>query len=97
MAINSVLMSHFLPAEAMTFSGVINEGAIFLIGMGIGVIANMHLKENLDYIEELKEDRLYLWNTQNKKHPLAENSFYRFGRYYTANVFAIRYRAHLFG
>lgn len=48
-------------------------------------------------IEELAEDRLYLWDVTNLKHPLAANTFYRFGRYYTANVFAIRYRAHLFG
>ena len=48
-------------------------------------------------IEELSQDRMYLWNTKNMDHPLACNSFYRFGRYYTANVFAIRYRAHLFG
>ena len=48
-------------------------------------------------IEELAEDRLHLWSVNNLKHPLACNSFYRFGRYYTANVFAIRYRAHLFG
>lgn len=53
--------------------------------------------DNSYIIEELNEERMHLWNTQNKKHPLAENSFYRFGRYYTANVFAIRYRAHLFG
>ncbi len=53
--------------------------------------------DNNYIIEELREDRLYLWNVENKQHPLAENSFYRFGRYYTANVFAIRYRAHLFG
>lgn len=53
--------------------------------------------DNSYIIEELNEDRMYLWNVANKKHPLAENSFYRFGRYYTANVFAIRYRAHLFG
>lgn len=56
MAINSVLMSHFLSAGTMTFSGVVNEASIFLIGMSIGVIANMHLRKNADYIEELKED-----------------------------------------
>lgn len=56
MAINSVLMSHFLSAETMRISAVVNEGAIFLIGMSIGVIANMHLRKNADYIEELKED-----------------------------------------
>jgi len=56
MAINAVLMSHFLPAGVMNLSGVVNEGAIFLIGMSIGVIANMHLRKDADYIEELKED-----------------------------------------
>ena len=48
-------------------------------------------------IEELAEERQYLWNVSNLPHPLAANTFYRFGRYYTANVFAIRYKAHLFG
>lgn len=56
MAINSVLMSHFLAAETMGFAVVVNEAAIFLIGMSIGVIANMHLRKNVNYIEELKED-----------------------------------------
>ena len=48
-------------------------------------------------IEELAQERRYLWNVSNLKHPLAESTFYRFGRYYTANVFAIRYKSHLFG
>ena len=48
-------------------------------------------------IEELAEERRYLWSVEELPHPLAENTYYRFGRYYTANVFAIRYRAHLFG
>ncbi|MBO5370658.1 MAG: family 20 glycosylhydrolase [Clostridia bacterium] len=54
-------------------------------------------EDNSYIIEELAEDRLYLWNSGPGVHPLAYNSFYRFGRYYTANVFAIRYKAHLFG
>ena len=54
-------------------------------------------EDNSYIIEELGEDRLNLWKVKEGVHPLDCNSFYRFGRYYTANVFAIRYRAHLFG
>ena len=36
-------------------------------------------EDNSYIIEELSEDRLYLWNPDNLDHPLACNSFYRFG------------------
>jgi len=55
MAINSVLISHFLTAGSMDLHALFNEGRIFLIGMSIGVIANLHLRKNVNYIEELKE------------------------------------------
>lgn len=51
-----------------------------------------------DYtIEEMEEERLYLWTPKAGEHPVSKNSFYRFGRFFTPNVYAIRYRAHLFG
>lgn len=55
MAINSVLISHFLTAENMDLHALFNECQIFAIGMSIGVIANLHLRKNVNYIEELKE------------------------------------------
>lgn len=55
MAINSVLISHILTAGNMDWNTVLNECQIFIIGMTIGVIANLHLRKNVNYIEELKE------------------------------------------
>uniref|UniRef100_UPI004056617D aromatic acid exporter family protein n=1 Tax=Acetatifactor sp. TaxID=1872090 RepID=UPI004056617D len=56
MAVNTVLMSHFLTVGNMNFNTVSNECLIFLIGVGMGVLANLHLHKNVDYIEELKEN-----------------------------------------
>ena len=55
MAMNSVLISHFLTFEAMNFSTITNEFALFIIGVGLGIVANLHLKKNI-YIEELKSE-----------------------------------------
>lgn len=54
MAMNSVLISHFLTFKTMQADNVLNEILIFCIGVGIGVIANMHLHKNVNYIETLK-------------------------------------------
>lgn len=57
--VNSVLISHFLTAGGMDLHALLNEGRIFGIGVTIGVIANLHLRKNVDYIEELKESTDY--------------------------------------
>lgn len=56
MAINSVLISHFLTWGSMSPYPLLNECKLFIIGMGIGVLANLHLKKDVDYMEELKEE-----------------------------------------
>lgn len=56
MAMNSVLMSHFLTFESMGLNAVFNEAMIFMIGVGMGVLANLHLRKDINYIEELKEN-----------------------------------------
>ena len=56
MAINSVLISHFLTWGSMSPYPLLNECKIFIIGMGIGVFANLHLRKDVSYIEELKEN-----------------------------------------
>ena len=38
----------------MSFPTIINEVALFVIGVCMGIVANMHLKKNV-YIEQLKE------------------------------------------
>lgn len=54
MAMNSVLISHFITAGSMDRYTVGNELAIFIIGVGCGIIANLHLRKRVDYIEKLK-------------------------------------------
>ena len=56
MAVNSVLISHFLTAGNMDITTILNECGIFFIGVSIGLLANMHLHKNVDYLEELKEN-----------------------------------------
>lgn len=56
MAVNSVLISHFLTAGNMDITTIFNECGIFFIGVSIGLLANMYLRKNVDYIEELKEN-----------------------------------------
>ncbi len=55
MAMTVLLMAHFLTVGEMNSVTVRNECLIFLIGVGTGILANMHLRKNVNYIEELKE------------------------------------------
>ena len=55
MAMNSVLISHFLSFQVMDVSTIGNEFGLFIIGVGLGIIANLHLKKNV-YIQELKNE-----------------------------------------
>lgn len=56
MAMNSVLISHFLSFGDMNIGYIINEVLIFTIGVSIGIVTNLTLKKNVDYMEELKQD-----------------------------------------
>ena len=56
MAMNSVLISHFLTLGNMNPNSVYNEFVIFLIGVGVGIIANLHLHKNENYILELEQE-----------------------------------------
>lgn len=53
---NLVLMSHFMTYGDMNWQHIANETSIFFIGATVGIIANLHLKKNVTYIEELKEE-----------------------------------------
>jgi len=55
MAMDALLMAHFLTAGNMRPETVYNECIIFLLGVSTGVVANLHLRKNVNYIEELKE------------------------------------------
>ncbi len=51
---NAVLIGHLYIAGNMQLATVLNEVYIFIIGVGVGIIANLHLRKNVDYMEELK-------------------------------------------
>ena len=56
MAMNAVLISHFITLQTMDIAAIGNEIFIFLIGVGVGVIANLHLRKKVAYIEKLKNE-----------------------------------------
>ena len=55
MAMNSVLISHFVSEGEMTFPTIMNEVLIFLIGVIAGIVANLHLHKRERYIRELEQ------------------------------------------
>ena len=55
MAMNSVLISHFLTFGNMSFTTLFNEILIFTLGVGMGILANLHLHKNTDYILKLQQ------------------------------------------
>ncbi len=54
--VNAVLISHFVDYGVMNTDTILNETFIFVVGVSIGIIANLHLRKNVDAIERLKED-----------------------------------------
>lgn len=56
MAMDSVLVSHFLVFGEMTPQTLANEAGLFIIGVGTGILANLFLRRNLDYMECMKRD-----------------------------------------
>jgi uncharacterized membrane protein YgaE (UPF0421/DUF939 family) len=54
MAMDSVLISHFLSLGEMGPSPLINEVLLFVVGVGFGIGVNLFLRKKTDYIEELK-------------------------------------------
>lgn len=56
MAMNSVLISHFITANTMDTHAIGNEIAIFIIGVSCGIVANLHLRKKVHYIEKLKKE-----------------------------------------
>lgn len=52
MAMNSVIISHFIPFNSMAWPFLINEVGIFFIGIGFGLLANAHLRKNKNHIQQ---------------------------------------------
>lgn len=56
MAMNSVLISHFLTFEVMNFATVYNEVALYCLGTGFGILVNLHLHENVHFMEQMEQE-----------------------------------------
>ncbi len=54
-SMDSVLISHFLAEKSMAPELLINECLLFVIGAGLGILANLHLHRNADEFERLAE------------------------------------------
>lgn len=54
MAMNSVLVTHFLSFGELTIPTVMNEMLLFIIGVGFGILANLHLHQDKFMFEQLK-------------------------------------------
>lgn len=56
MAMNSVLISHFITLGNTDLYSITNELLIFIIGVGFGIIVNLHLHKNVAEVERLKAE-----------------------------------------
>lgn len=56
LTICSVIVSHFILLGDMSIPHVINEILIFTIGVLMGMVANLHLRKDVNYIEQLKDE-----------------------------------------
>lgn len=54
MAMDSVLISHFLSEGRMDLAMTGNETLLFLIGVGAGILVNLHLHKDMRQMEELR-------------------------------------------
>lgn len=55
LAMNSVLVSHFLSLGYMNIDAVLNECFIFAIGVSVGILVNLHLHRNRDAMNVLRK------------------------------------------
>lgn len=56
MAMDSVLISHFLTFKNMEFASLSNEVLLFIIGVGGGIIANLFLHKDAYYMKQMREE-----------------------------------------
>lgn len=55
LAMNSVLISHFLSLGQVNMNGILNECFIFAIGVSVGILVNLHLHRNRDAMNVLRK------------------------------------------
>ena len=54
--INAVLVSHFVTSGRLDGPAVLNEVLIFLIGVSVGIVMNLHLRKNVHHFEKMKQE-----------------------------------------
>ncbi len=54
--LNAVLVSHFVTSGRLDGAAVRNEVLIFLIGVGVGILMNLHLRKNVHHFEKMKKE-----------------------------------------
>ncbi|WP_230399809.1 aromatic acid exporter family protein [Novisyntrophococcus fermenticellae] len=54
-AMDSVLITHFLAEQSMSAAMLINETALFFIGTTVGILVNMHLRKKKSLFEKLAD------------------------------------------
>lgn len=55
-SVDSVLISHFLAEKNMSPAMLLNECAIFVIGVGLGILVNLHLHRKSEEFERLSAE-----------------------------------------
>lgn len=55
-AMDSVLITHFLTEQSMSPGQLLNEGLLFLIGTGMGIVVNLHLHRKEEEFRELSDE-----------------------------------------
>ena len=56
MAMDSVLISHFLSLKNMGLEALTNEIGLFVIGVGAGIAANIFLRKDVDSMQRMKQE-----------------------------------------
>ncbi|MBR5896657.1 MAG: hypothetical protein IKZ39_03480 [Lachnospiraceae bacterium] len=56
MAMDSVLISHFLLLKNMGVGALANEAGLFVIGVSAGIVANIFLHKNSDFMVKMKQE-----------------------------------------
>lgn len=54
--LNAVLVSHFVTSGRLDPAAVRNEVLIFVIGVGVGIVMNLHLRKNVHHFEKMKKE-----------------------------------------
>lgn len=56
MAMNSVLISHFLTFKSMEWAYILNEVLLFVIGVSCAIVVNLHLNKKTQYMMLLRNE-----------------------------------------